>query len=828
MPVLQNPNQQNNGSNTTKPELSLGDIFRILLRRKFLILLCMFIAIGLAGVYSFLASPVFEASTLIKKERSDQDNSNDELKKIIQFRSMDEVETEMEILKTRTVLEKVIRELGLYCEIQKIIRPDGTTQKINQSVTGYLQLLKENQDLLAPRIEFSEFNPIKNFDEAQFILKIENDSTVVLSNKNEKIQPQIVGKLPIFEIQHPEFKLSFSWPNGEPGSQILFSLKSIDKTCEALLKSISVTAVRNTSVFKVAARSKSPALAEIIANTIADKFRETRLEQKRQTVRYSYDFVDRQLEETARKLKIAEKDLSDFKSKNQILMIDETSRETISYMSSLEAEKNKTDLELAEYQDRLESLKNEVKEKSYFDQTFLTPNDKDSNNSPFSSLMQQLSNAELERLELLQKRTEKHPDVVAVNKRINEIREKLASYNQNTITSYEIIINSLRKKRRDLTDLISQYARKIRTLPANEARLMFLMREKNIHEKLFTLLLDKREELRMAELSKLQDIVVLDTAHKPIKPVLPRKRLNLIFGFILGLVSGLVLAFWKEFQSNTIQTVEELENSFRLPVLAVLPEFSRKLKRKINHEFSLKNHFEIFKNNRLGFLESYRALRTKILQLPVNHNIIFVTSCEENTGKTTVISNLAITLAMAGKKVLLIDCDLKKPKVGEFFQVPEKSIGLTKFLKNNTSKIKIFESKVNFIGRKIQIDVLPAGGHVENSSELLEKPKFTTLINKMAPIYDYVLIDTPPVTKTVDGLVLGHFIKDMIFIVRPKFTHKKSLLRAIRDFDEIGVRSLGCVVNAHDPGATLYSYSYGYDYGSEENTKVSADKAEME
>ncbi len=137
--------------------------------------------------------------------------------------------------------------------------------------------------------------------------------------------------------------------------------------------------------------------------------------------------------------------------------------------------------------------------------------------------MRQLSNLELQRLELLQKRKETHPDVVAVDKQIALVKKQLSSYNENTLTAYQIIIDALEKKLLKITNLMSKYEVKMENLPAQENKLANLLRQKNVYEKIFTMLLDKREEMRMAELSKLQDIVVVDPAHEPIKPSSPKK-----------------------------------------------------------------------------------------------------------------------------------------------------------------------------------------------------------------------------------------------------------------------------------------------------------------
>ncbi|MFX0134047.1 MAG: GumC family protein [Candidatus Hodarchaeota archaeon] len=815
----------NNNQNTisqivpSHSEVRLSDILQILKKRKFILMITLSVSLMLAGLYSFFSTPIYEATTLIKKEKIEKDYSQDEFKKITQMYTTDEVETEIEVLKTRTIYDKVIHELSLFFNVKQVALQNASVNNKEMLLAEYLHHLDEMPDNRLPRLQVIEFKPSSNFKTSEFSLKISNDKTLILYDENENILLKKESNIWPIEIKYSIFHLSIYWPNAKPGNAIYFRIENPETTFKKLFKSTFITAIRKTSVFKLSVRSSSSYMAQLITNKIAEKFRETRLEHKRQIIHYSYDFVNRQLAETSEKLRKAEAELSEFKSKHRIMMIDETSKENIDFLSSLEAEKNKINLELAEYRNRYGALKYELRKKGYFDQTFLTPNENDRIDSPFSTLLQQLSNAELERLELLQKRTSQHPDVKAINKRIEEIKEKLSKYNQNTLTAYKIIINSLNEKLKDLNGLIEKYTKSVERLPEHETKLMNLTREKDVHEKIFKLLLDKREEMHMAELSKLQDIVIVDPALAPIKPVLPKKLFNLIIGFVLGMMIGIVLIFLKEFQSKTIQNFMEIEKDFRIPILAMLPEYNRLIKKKIKNGFHVSNHIAMLTDNSFGFKESYRVMRTKLPQLLHDGNMILFTSCEENSGKTTILSNFAISSAIAGKKILVVDCDLKKPKLGEFFQISHDSIGIIDFLTNGSASPNIYNSYVKTGDMEIQIDIIPSGGQLENSSELLDSPKLKTFFKEISQHYDFIFIDTPPATITVDSLVLGNYIKNLILIVKPNLTHKKSLERAMQEFNQFGIKILGCVINGHD----LYylQNGYGYSYGFKYNVSPS-------
>ena len=499
--------------------------------------------------------------------------------------------------------------------------------------TSCLNILKA----APPRINVDEFLAppgFREFEAQSYVLRVNEYRGLELYHAETEalIDTQPSDSTAFFEL--PLIRFSIQWPNLIPGSALYFRLDNHEETVQDLKERLAVDSPANTSLIRVAVRSSSPHMAQRTANFIGEKFRETRIEQKRETIRYSSDFVDNQLEEISANLKAADEALSDFRGENQLTDVDESTREALEFLSNMEAEKIQTDLQLAEYQTRLENLQEQLSSNGFFDQTYLTPSTNNDFDTPFSTLLQQLSDAELERLELLQKRTENHPDVIAIDDRIGEIRKSLTEFNENTITSYQIIINSLRKKQSDLQNLIRSYSNKARNLASSEAELMELVRNRNTYEKMYLLLSDKREEMRIAELSKVQDIVIVEAAVTPMEPILPRKRINIMIGLVVGLMMGLTLALLREFNSKTLSNLREVEDGLMIPILAIMPTYPSEIKDRIRKNYSILNHLDLLTDTRHGFKESYRMLRTKLSFIlstkrsPIKNNILF-TSCEE-------------------------------------------------------------------------------------------------------------------------------------------------------------------------------------------------------
>ena len=824
------------GLNKIKKEKSLLEILHIVYRRKNLMIISVVLFLVIAVLYNQLSSPVYESVALLKKEIADDKGTGNELYDIVKLQTQDQVETEMELVKTGDVLNGVIDELKLCVQLKEIITADDTQHELSHIFINF----PDSGNTFANQLGFSlplfQKLVIKNINEKQelyihkknenlFELRFVEDDRLIMASQSsldeeentsgdfinvdadsllnaEKFSAKV-----LFDSEIASFE--FSWTDAPVGSKIYFNFGNPDVVLKSLDKKITVSKIGKTNVFELSVKSSSKFAAKIIAKTLIDKFRDTRIEQQKQTIRYSFKFVDEQLAEVQSKLLDSESNLSSFKSSGQIMTIDANSRELIDYLSTLEAEKLHTDLLLSDYKNKVDAMKRELSESGYFDQSFLEPEGEYESNSPFSTLMRQVSDLELRKLDLLQKRTENHPDVVNLDEQIRLAEDKLASYNQNTLTAYQIIISTLEKKLLKIANLMSKYEVKMQRLPAQENRMARLVREKDAYEKIFTMLLDKREEMRMAELSKLQDIVVVDQPQEPIEPIAPRKQLNMMIALILGGFVGIVSIFLIELKDTRLIDIDDLEEEFKIPILALIPNYDKDILRRINNPVDGRDRFVALTGDDLGIRESYRLLKTKLFyQFDGREKICLVTSCEENTGKTNIVANLAITIAKENKKVLIIDCDLRKAELSKMFDVPLNSPGLIDFITKGGSP-----AIYNRVLKKL--DIIPAGGVREDSSSLLSSDRMKSLFKAIdTSVYNYIIIDTPPVTRVVDTLVLGQSVKNAILVVRPDTSMKEAVLGGIQEMGQAKIKIRGVVANAAEiKKSYYYRYRYGYGYG---------------
>jgi tyrosine-protein kinase Etk/Wzc len=326
--------------------------------------------------------------------------------------------------------------------------------------------------------------------------------------------------------------------------------------------------------------------------------------------------------------------------------------------------------------------------------------------------------------------------------------------------------------------------------------------------------------MRVAELSKMQDISIVDKAKIPIDPSWPKKSLILMVSLILGGFLGILIIFSLELYRTRFVNLDELESEFHAPILSIIPKYSKELQKEINNT---KSEYKIatLTSNDDGLIETYRLFRTKLFQkLDQEKKIIMVTSCEENSGKTSVVANLAVSISQEGKRVLVVDCDLRKADLTKTFGLTTKDTGLIDFLtKDVNPKIYSRASKL--------IDVLPTGGLTDESGTILGSPRMKSLFAHLAQSnYDIILFDSPPVTRVVDPLVLAQYIKDVVIIVRPSHSLIETVRWGMQELKQANVRIKGIVANAATiENSYYYRYRYGYGYGyGKNNDKVKKKK----
>jgi tyrosine-protein kinase Etk/Wzc len=388
----------------------------------------------------------------------------------------------------------------------------------------------------------------------------------------------------------------------------------------------------------------------------------------------------------------------------------------------------------------------------------------------------------------------------------------------------EANLQALQPKVEALKGIIDEYGRQLESLPEKSLKLARLEREAAADEKIYLMMQEKYQESRITEVGQIGQVRIIDPARPPKEPVRPRKTLNILLGFIVGLGLGIGLTFLLEYMDNSVRTIEDMEK-LGVSVLGSIPmikeqEAIKRLKifpAKMNGRNGSLDSVEAKKlASRLithfapksPISEAYRTFRTNIQYTKLDRELktILVTSPGPGEGKSTSVANLAITMAQMGSKVLLIDSDLRRPILHSIFSI-DRRVGLSNVLVGRAT----FDEAI----QPTEIEnlyVLPCGTLPPNPSELLGSVAMRTALDEMKQNFDIVLFDSPPIIAVTDAAVLSSQLDGVILVIKSGQTDREAALRATTLLKNVKTRVLGALLNGVHVESMYGSYYYYYHY----------------
>lgn len=321
--------------------------------------------------------------------------------------------------------------------------------------------------------------------------------------------------------------------------------------------------------------------------------------------------------------------------------------------------------------------------------------------------------------------------------------------------------------------------------------------------KFYAMLAEKNEELKINERLQSDNVNLVAAAPTPNAPISPDSKRNGIFGSIVGLIFGCSLALFVEYLDNTLKTPDDVDKYFKLPLLGQIP-----LEESPGN--SLQKEIISHSYGKSTGAEAYRALRTNIqyLNFDQSRQSMIVTSGSPEEGKSTILANLAVTLAQAGTKVIVICCDLRRPAVHKMFRISN-SLGLSDILAGNCT----YESAIQDVP-KYSLKVIPSGPFPPNPSELLGSERMKTVINKASDMADIVLIDTPPALAVTDCAVVAPQVDGVMLVAKAGHTTREVAKQVKERLAGVDARLLGVVLNniVRGKGYGHYYYYYHSNY----------------
>ena len=432
-------------------------------------------------------------------------------------------------------------------------------------------------------------------------------------------------------------------------------------------------------------------------------------------------------------------------------------------------------------------------------------------NGLIQRLKEQLVDHQNERSELLKKYLDKHPDVRTADDKIRRVKRRLelevAGIRQSLARKYEAAL----KVERGLAGDVERIKREARGVRAHELTYKRLADDVESKKQLSVGLALRLKEAELQAESRANNVRVLDGALVPGVPVAPRLMLNLAVALVLSLVGGIGLAFLVDQLDSTVKNQEQLEREFGLTFLGIIPSIRSARSRGGRNEGPIENTDRyVLDNPNSTVAECVRTIRTNLLFMAPEREMrsIVVTSAGPREGKTCTCVNIGATMAMAGSRILLIDSDLRRPRLHKIFGMTNDR-GLTNMVMDADTQIEdmVCESGVD------GMDVMCSGPLPPNPAELLHTKGFRRTLDRLLAAYDRIIFDSPPVVAVTDAQILGMQVDGAVVVVRAGLTTRPLLGKAVRLLSDVNVNILGCLLNNLDVTRRGYGHYYYQYYG---------------
>lgn len=413
------------------------------------------------------------------------------------------------------------------------------------------------------------------------------------------------------------------------------------------------------------------------------------------------------------------------------------------------------------------------------------------------ALIERYNELAVERSNLLRTASESNPTVIEITAITNLMASTIK-------TSIETLQNTFEIRKKDFERQAKKYDSKLGDAPTQEKILAGYERQLEVKSGLYMMLLQKREENSIALAATADNAKIIDAALANDAPVSPNRRMIWLIALAIGTALPIAVIYLLELFRYKIEGRNDLEKLTKLPILGDVP-VSKETKNGTNNIVVSENSNDLM-------AETFRGIRTNlqfILDSP-EKKIIQFTSSTAGEGKTFVSSNLAVSMALLGKKVLLVGLDIRKPRLAEMFDLTDRRKGITLFLSGDTNNKTLLFEQIMPSGVNANLDILPAGIIPPNPAELLSRKNLDKAMDYLKEVYDYIILDTAPVGLVTDTLIISRVTDATVYICRADYTPKSNIDLVNSLCKEGKLKNLSIVLNGIDMNKKKYGYYYGY------------------
>lgn len=589
------------------------------------------------------------------------------------------------------------------------------------------------------------------------------------------------------------------------------------KTPEAnLLGMLKVEPKAMSQIVSIEVESPIARMCAPIANAIANAYIEFNLDKKTGFTRSAVDWLSSKTKELKYQLEQSDEALHNFKRDNNMVAV------------SLEDSKSMTALMLTTFNETLAQARSErINVESRAEEIARAKNnglpleglEYIAANPIIAQLRVQASELQLRHAELSSRYTDEHPQMIAIRDKLDTVNKTIAKEVELVVANIEEANKTKLDNERRLQAAIEDLKQEALEVNKKEIDYNRLQRERDNNNALYDVVLKRQKETDLTQMLKMNNVHLLESAQEPETPVRPLVRVNLLASLLVGFIAGLLAAFLVDYLDSSIKSQDQIEKQLHLPFLGGIPEISSGKKAKLMNQGEMTAY--VAQNPRSSVAECCRIVRTNLMFVSPEKTdkLLLVTSNGPGEGKTTTVTNLAISLAQSGTRVLIIDADMRRPSVHTRFNIANKH-GLTNLIMGGMTLEEVVH-KTSVEG----IDVITCGPIPPNPAELLYTEGFQNVLARACKSYGRVIIDSPPISAVTDSLVLASMVDGIVFVALSGKTKIQHLRASAKRITNVGGKVYGVVLNYIDLSAgSMGSYYYYYysGYGQEKTTTKSA------
>ena len=741
-----------------------------------------------AWIYLRMATPVYNisATVLIKDDKKGGNTGSmvglEELGLSGLISSSQNIDNELEVLRSKTLVKEVINLLNLYVSYTD---EDGFPSKNMYKTSPVLVSLtpQEAEKLTDPMVvEMALYGE----GGLEVNVTVGDKEYQKLFEKLPAVFPMDEGTLAFF--QSPD-SLSLKKDTMEASSNIRHitaKIKSPMKVARAYCENLKIEPTsKTTSVAVISLKNSSLQRGQDFINQLLEMYNRNTNNDKNEIAQKTAEFIDERINIISKELGSTEANLENFKRNAGIT--DLTSEAQIALTGNAEYEKkrveNRTQISL------IEDLRKYIRGNEYE----VLPGNIGLQDPGLVATIERYNEMLVERKILLRTSTENNPTIITMDTSIRAMKS-------NVQATLDGSLKGLLITKADLEREASRFSRRISDAPGQERQFVSIARQQEIKAGLYLMLLQKREENAIALAATANNAKIIDEAIADDIPVSPKRRMIYLIALVLGIgipVGVIYLIGLTKFKLEGRADVEKLTT---IPIVGDIPLTDEKNEKD--------GSIAVFENQNNLMSETFRNIRTNLqFMLQNDKKVILVTSTVSGEGKSFISANLAISLSLLGKKVVIVGLDIRKPGLNKVFRLSTKEKGITLYLANPETDLMslVQPSDINQ-----NLYILPGGTVPPNPTELLARDGLDKAIEILKKSFDYVVLDTAPVGMVTDTLLIGRVADLSVYVCRADYTHKVEYTLINELAEEKKLPNLCTVINGVDLKRRKYGYYYGY------------------